>query len=1733
MMNFSTSLIRIRYAVGVLLALSAVFAVVIGTSTLQHRDATAQTDVSVSLAIVTEDTSGDDTAPSVKEGASGDDLATVTVTVATAPGTGNSVTIPITLGGTAKRKVGTAVSKDNDYSVGTNNAGPSSVTITGDNTTGDLTITIEDDDTSGENANGDAEGTETITVGLGTLPSGYAPHATNATSGTIKVYDEENSDLMGTVTISKTAPAVGDALRPTAMFTSDADGLNTYLAGPDGTQGDNPNTQGDESADDKTPMYFQWGTVATDGTWTNLGGLITINADSTDASGDYTLTADEAGDRIAVRARVADDAGFGGSAGSNYIQSATTAAVLRSVTINVSSDDQVIRESGDDTSATVTVNLNAAPGDGNSVTIPITLGGTAKRKVGTGVGKDHDYIVGANNAGPLSVTITGSATDGSLTISAQDDDTGGIGDAEGTETIMVGLGSLPSGYVAGAATSISATIKIYDEENSKPAGTVNISDTTPTVNDALRPSAMFSSDADGLSAFRAGPDGKVDDDPATTDADETDDNNLPITYQWGTVAADGTWTNLSAFTINANSDDDDADLTVGEAQAGMMIAVRASFTDDAGHTATQDNYVQSATTAAVLRSVTLDVDDAGDVVTEGNSGDSSAIITVSLSAAPGQDANNEDIDVTIPVTLGGTAKRKVGSGVGTDHDYSVGTNNAGTLSVTISGNDSTGTLSITIEDDDTNSSEAEGTAEGTETIAVGLGSLPSGYAPGAPDTNGNSTTTRTIKIYDEENSDPTGTVTISDTTPAIGDALRPSAMFASDADGMTTFLAGPDTIQGDDPATSGDESADDKTPLYYQWGTVAADGTWADVGGVLTISSTSDDDDADLTVADTHAGQKLAVRARFADDAGFGSSTGNYIQSAATAAVLKSVTLSVTTENTTGDNTAPSVTEGVEADDVATVTVTLSAAPGSGNSVDIPITLSGSASASDYTAVPADNTVTIADGNSSGSITITIADDDNAEGTETIKAALGTIPVSTGYGAGAASSATITVHDDDNSATTGQPVIKEYEIVAFVNAQGSLAHKAVTTAVSETSVDMVLVADLGAIMDADGLDTAKSTDEQLGIVDENGEIPASDATTLAPPTNDAGVTYAWGTLNSEGVFSTPGGLAGTVTGNTYAVQSGDLGKSIALRVTIDDDAHASSARTTGNTVTSAGVGVQVLVSFDMATYTAAPGDDVTVDVVLSNAVTGANSTTIPLTVSPATTGIPASVTVATTKDKASFTYSVPSDITGRKTITLSFNASATNWPANHSAGSSATIVIQSATNSPPASGYSLTIDNTSPAVGDTLTATLSGLADPDGLANPLPVTFTWTIGDNTTTKTASATGEPTRSATSTYVVSAADSGKAISVQVSYTDLGGRSNTTSSSAKTAAVGGLVPPTGTAKISRIAPAIRGITASAGDTVRLSVDVYGLQNVKDAKLGSGVTFDWGVTPSGGSLPADAEGNSTVVFTTPSSPGTYTVTASLPSSACYDSSAKAGEEMAGCSASFEVRVRRPAPEQPEAPAPVNPPGEIPSILTDGDGNQYEVFTPEGGGAFAGVGYSLSADAGAVPNNEYIGIRVSDEGAASNAGMTHQRYTLGGNMYAISAVDSSGATISSYQLSSAAEVCLPLPAELRTNISDLAIVTINADDTLTILAASVRLSSADAHVCGNLSALPASVAVGNSGAPAALPTATPMPEPETPDTGGTAPTSNAGLWILLLGTAIATFGTLLVIARRRESARK
>ena len=371
----------------------------------------------------------------------------------------------------------------------------------------------------------------------------------------------------------------------------------------------------------------------------------------------------------------------------------------------------------------------------------------------------------------------------------------------------------------------------------------------------------------------------------------------------------------------------------------------------------------------------------------------------------------------------------------------------------------------------------------------------------------------------------------------------------------------------------------------------------------------------------------------------------------------------------------------------------------------------------------------------------------------------------------------------------------------------------------------------------------------------------------------------------------------------------------------------------------------------------------------------------------------------------------------------------------------------------------------------------------------------------------------------TYTLQADDANATISVRVSFYD-NARFHESVTGAATSTIAG-----SPGEISRIEPGIRGITVSGGDTVTLSVDIYGLQDAKDNGIGGNFTWD----ENGDEI--DDESGRTLDYEASSSPGKYLITASLSGADCQPE--VEADRATACSAEFDVTVRRPSADGPEQEAPANPPGEIPGILADSDGNQYEVFTPVEGGTFTGEGYSLTVDAGAVPNGEFLGIRMSDEGAASNLGMTHQRYTLGGNMYAISAVDSSQATINSYVLDDPAMACVPLPDELRSNISDLALVAINSDGSLTILAAQVRIRSAGNMVCGALSNLPASVAVGSSGAPAAIPTPTPEPTAVPPPTGGTAPASSmVVLWSMLLGIAVFALGSVLVIARRREGAR-
>ena len=351
----------------------------------------------------------------------------------------------------------------------------------------------------------------------------------------------------------------------------------------------------------------------------------------------------------------------------------------------------------------------------------------------------------------------------------------------------------------------------------------------------------------------------------------------------------------------------------------------------------------------------------------------------------------------------------------------------------------------------------------------------------------------------------------------------------------------------------------------------------------------------------------------------------------------------------------------------------------------------------------------------------------------------------------------------------------------------------------------------------------------------------------------------------------------------------------------------------------------------------------------------------------------------------------------------------------------------------------------------------------------------------------------------------------------------------------------------KILRIEPSIRSVKLSAGDEVALSVEVWGRQGLKDNGLADKAPSDgrpaivWSSSGGGsfqeGRVRAEwrdgVANDREVVFVAPDEPGTMTVSASvLDSGDCLSRQEDETEEEheVRCRAEIEVTVVRRVTAQIIETAPVNPAGVIPATLSDEDGVAYAILTPVDGGNFAGDGYSLVAGAGAVANGEYIGVSMASAGDASNVGMTWHRYTLGGLRYAIGVVDADGESVSDYGLNEAITACVPLPSELRGNISDIVLAATDASGGTAVLSTSVKITPDGVSVCGKLSTLPVTVAVGKAGSPPEVvaPADEVVVEDPLPDTGGFAPLTPWLIWLALAGMFVTAAGLAAVRRSRR-----
>ena len=176
-------------------------------------------------------------------------------------------------------------------------------------------------------------------------------------------------------------------------------------------------------------------------------------------------------------------------------------------------------------------------------------------------------------------------------------------------------------------------------------------------------------------------------------------------------------------------------------------------------------------------------------------------------------------------------------------------------------------------------------------------------------------------------------------------------------------------------------------------------------------------------------------------------------------------------------------------------------------------------------------------------------------------------------------------------------------------------------------------------------------------------------------------------------------------------------------------------------------------------------------------------------------------------------------------VTIKVKVSFTDDVGNEESLTSAATAAVAARPNNPATGAP-SVSGTA-RVGETLTASTSGIADSDGLGNAV-FSYQWTANDGSTdSDIQNATGE-------TYTLVDADEGKTIKVKVSFTDDGGNDEILTGAA-TGEVAAAPPPPNTPATGK--PSITG-TAQVGET--LTVETSGISD-PDGMDNATFTYQW----------------------------------------------------------------------------------------------------------------------------------------------------------------------------------------------------------------------------------------------------------------------------------------------------
>ena len=622
---------------------------------------------------------------------------------------------------------------------------------------------------------------------------------------------------------------------------------------------------------------------------------------------------------------------------------------------------------------------------------------------------------------------------------------------------------------------------------------------------------------------------------ATLDRVSSQDTTITV------AAAAGTNADSGDFTLSGNKT-----LTVaaGSASSAGVVTITAvdNDTDEENKSVTVSGSATNAQGATDPSSVTLTItdDDAepslsinAPSVTEGDTGAANLTFTVTLSAA-------SDKEVTVDYADAGSGDATSGT------DYTALT--AGTLTFTPGDTSRTITVSVT----------GDTTDEANETVAVTLSGAVNatiGTATG------------------------TGTITDDDAPPTVTLALSRTSITESGATNATMITASLDHASREVTtitvaATAGTNAeAGDFTLSGNKTLTIAAGATSS--AGTVTITAvdnSADENDKSVTVSGSATNTRGVTNP-------------------------SSVTLTITDDDAEPSLSidSPSITEGDSGSTDLTFTVTLNPASGKEVTVDYADTARGAAMrVNDYAALP-NGTLTFAAGETSKTITISVAGDTLDEPHETVFVMLSmpqraTVARATGTG---------TINDDDDA-----PTVTLALSPTSIMESGATNTSAVTATLNQaSSQDTTITVAATAGTNAEAGDFTLSSNKTLTIA--AGEITSAGTVRIVAVNNsqdelDKSITVSGSATNAQGITD-PSSVTLTITDD-------DGAPTLSINSPSVTEGDSGSKNLTFTATLSTASGKQVTVNYaDAGTGTATSGTDYTA--ITGGALTFAAGTT--------------------------------------------------------------------------------------------------------------------------------------------------------------------------------------------------------------------------------------------------------------------------------------------------------------------------------------------------------------------------------------------------------------------------------------------------------------------------------------------------------------------------------------------